>query len=81
MKQGYSEAYVKVIVVVVLLFFFFKIFINIDKERIRRGGLAQFWSYEKLPVKWGGTGGREPRRIGGGRGTGGGRGKGGKREF
>ena len=31
--------------------FFFKIFINIDKGRIRRGGLAQFWSYEKLPVK------------------------------
>ena len=30
---------------------------------------------------WGGTGGREPGRIGGGRGTGGGRGKGGKREF
>ena len=29
----------------------------------------------------GGTGGREPGRIGGGRGTGGGRGKGGKREF
>ena len=32
-------------------------------------------------TKWGGTGGREPGRIGGGRGTGGGRGKGGKREF
>ena len=30
---------------------------------------------------WGGTGGWEPGRIGGGRGTGGGRGKGGKREF
>ena len=30
---------------------------------------------------WGGTGGREPGRIGGGRGTGGGRGKGGKWEF
>ena len=29
----------------------------------------------------GGAGGREPGRIGGGRGTGGGRGKGGKREF
>ena len=29
----------------------------------------------------GGTGGREPGRIGGGKGTGGGRGKGGKREF
>ena len=29
----------------------------------------------------GGTGGREPGGIGGGRGTGGGRGKGGKREF
>ena len=27
---------------------------------------------------WGGTGGREPGRIGGGRGTGGGRGKGGR---
>ena len=37
------------------------------------------------PIGWGGdrggTGGREPGRIGGGRGTGGGRGKGGKREF
>ena len=43
-----SEAYVKVVVIVV---FFLKIFINIDKGRIRRGGLAQFWSYEKLPVK------------------------------
>ena len=32
-------------------------------------------------VKSGGTGGREPGRIEGGRGTGGGRGKGGKREF
>ena len=30
---------------------------------------------------WWGTGGREPGRIGGGRGTGGGREKGGKREF
>ena len=30
---------------------------------------------------WGGTGGREPGRIGGGRGTGDGRGKGGRREF
>ena len=29
----------------------------------------------------GGTGGREPGRIGGGRGTGDGRGKGGRREF
>ena len=29
----------------------------------------------------GGTGGREPGRIGGGRGTGGGRGKSGKQEF
>ena len=30
---------------------------------------------------WVGTGGREPGRIGGGRGTGDGRGKGGRREF
>ena len=40
---------------------------------------------ELLAIPWGGggggTGGREPGRIGGGRGTGGGRGKGGKREF
>ena len=34
--------------------------------------------YSKM---WWGTGGREPGRIGGGRGTGGGRGKDGKREF
>ena len=31
--------------------------------------------------KWGGGQGREPGRVGGGRGTGGGREKGGKREF
>ena len=40
-------------------------------------------SFHIVPViiSQGGTGGREPGRIGGGRGTGGGRGKGGKREF
>ena len=41
----------KLLLLLCFYFFFFKIFINIDKGRIRRGGLAQFWSYEKLPVK------------------------------
>ena len=37
-----------------------------------------FWA---IVSKWGGAGGREPRRIGGRRVTGGGRGKGGKQEI
>ena len=41
----------------------------------------QTMSSQNCVTSGGGTGGREPGRIGGGRGTGGGRGKGGKREF
>ena len=41
-------------------------------------GLHIFFS---LFIQVGGDRGREPGRIGGGRGTGGGKGKGGKREF
>ena len=37
--------------------------------------------FTSILVGGGGTGGREPGRIGGGRGTGGGRQKDGKREF
>ena len=38
-------------------------------------------NFPRIVGREGGTGGREPGRIGGGKGTGGGRGKGGKREF
>ena len=45
-------------------------------ERGREGKQNKF-----VHSEWGGTGGREPGRIGGGRGTGGGREKGGKWEI
>ena len=42
---------------------------------------TRFFMLHQVGGGGGGTGGREPGRIEGGRGMGGGRGKGGKREF